>query len=283
MITNQPPIAMCTDIEVSVDGNCQASITAEDVDGGCYDPDDGDTLTLSIDNSGPFSPGIHTVTLTVTDDSGESDSCEATVTVIDDTPLIPDLDALPEITAECFVEISDFPTATDNCSGSIIGSTNDPTVYNELGTYSITWTYEDESGNITTQNQTVNVVDTTAPVVEDIMVNPHVLWPPNHKMVLVTPTIIVIDNCDPIPTVTLKLITMNEGDETNTYDPIYDTFIGDGHTSNDIQVDEDGNIYLRAERSGKNDGRVYTLTFTVSDASGNSTELSVNVLVPHNQ
>ena len=43
---------------------------------------------------------------------------------------------------------------------------------------------------------------------------------------------------------------MNEGEETNTYDPDYDDTSGDGHTLDDIQVDENGNIFLRAERSG---------------------------------
>ncbi len=84
--TNQPPVAVCKDIEIPVDENCQATITPEDVDGGSHDPDKGDIITLSVDNEGPFTTGTHSVTLTVRDQSGEYDTCEAFVTVIDNMP-----------------------------------------------------------------------------------------------------------------------------------------------------------------------------------------------------
>ena len=56
-------------------------------------------------------------------------------------------------------------------------------------------------------------------------------------MVAIAPVITVSDNCDPAPDITLKSISMNEGEETNTYDPLYDTTQGDGNTLDDIQVD----------------------------------------------
>jgi len=83
---NVPPIAVCKDIEIPADENCQASITAVDVDGGSYDPDEGDTITLSVDNLGPFTLGEHDVNLTVTDEHDASDICQAMVTVVDETP-----------------------------------------------------------------------------------------------------------------------------------------------------------------------------------------------------
>jgi hypothetical protein len=101
-------------------------------------------------------------------------------------------------------------------------------------------------------------------------------------MVLITPSFSVSDDSDPNPVVTLELITMNEGDETNTYDPLFDTTLGDGNTLNDIQVNTNGEIYLRAERSGKGEGRIYTLMFKVTDVSGNSSSKTVTVTVPHN-
>jgi hypothetical protein len=76
---------------------------------------------------------------------------------------------------------------------------------------------------------------------------------------------------------------MNEGEETSTYDAMYDDTQGDGHTVDDIQIDENGLIYLRAERSGKGDGRVYTITYQAVDASGNTSEATATVTVPHNQ
>ena len=76
---------------------------------------------------------------------------------------------------------------------------------------------------------------------------------------------------------------MNEGEETNTFDPDYDYTVGDGHTTDDIQVSENGDIYLRAERSGTRYGRVYTITYAATDASGNTATASAEVIVPHNK
>jgi hypothetical protein len=61
------------------------------------------------------------------------------------------------------------------------------------------------------------------------------------------------------------------------------TIVEEEKTRGDIQVDEDGNIYLRSERSGQStNGRLYTLTFNATDASGNLTTVEVLVHVPHN-
>ena len=75
---------------------------------------------------------------------------------------------------------------------------------------------------------------------------------------------------------------MDEGNETNTYEPLVDDTVGDGNTLDDIQVTEDGRIFVRAERSGKEDNQVYTITYEAEDASGNTSEASATVLVPHN-
>ena len=65
-----------------------ATITAEDIDNDSSDPD-GDPITLALDATGPFGLGDTQVTLTVTDGSGESSNCTATVSVVDATaPII---------------------------------------------------------------------------------------------------------------------------------------------------------------------------------------------------
>ena len=46
---------------------------------------------------------------------------------------------------------------------------------------------------------------------------------------------------------------------------------GDGNTLNDIVIASDcKSVQLRSERSGNGDGRVYTITFKVSDTAGNT-------------
>lgn len=80
---NRPPVALCQDITVCTDpGTCEATVEAADVDAGSYDPD-GDPITMTIAPSGPYPLGQTIVVLTVTDPLGESDSCEATITVVD--------------------------------------------------------------------------------------------------------------------------------------------------------------------------------------------------------
>lgn len=113
--TVQAPEALCKDIEVALDENGQAFISAAEVDDGSYDPKGG-SVTLSVDKS-EFSCadlGANSVTLTVTDEQGNPGACMATVTVVDTTA--------PEISSNAAATIipPDAPisftaTAADNC------------------------------------------------------------------------------------------------------------------------------------------------------------------------
>ncbi len=83
---NTPPVAICTDILLVADaGSCTATGS---VDGGSYDPD-GAVASIVQSPAGPYALGINNVQLTVTDDSGDSDSCPAVVEVVDEAaPLV---------------------------------------------------------------------------------------------------------------------------------------------------------------------------------------------------
>lgn len=117
------------------------------------------------------------------------------------------------------------------------------------------------------------VLDQEPPELE-VTVSPAELWPPNHEMIEISVDIEVTDNVDPNPLVRLESITSNEGDNA----------IGDGNTSNDIQIDTTtGAIFLRAERSGTGSGRVYTLTYSARDAAGNVAFATAEVTVPKSQ
>ena len=149
------------------------------------------------------------------------------------------------------------------------------------GEYVITLIVNDGIEDSGPDEVVVTVQDTTPPEFS-LSVEPNVLWPPNHKMVLIMPSWEVSDNCDESVDVTLVNIIMNEGDEMDTFDGVYDITVGDGHTVGDIQVDSDG-IWLRAERSGTGGGRVYTITYQAVDDSGNTAQATADVTVPHDQ
>ncbi len=116
----------------------------------------------------------------------------------------------------------------------------------------------------------LDVCDEIAPTFDEVSVSPDTLWPPNHKYVDVTATVVVSDNFDPSPTITLVSVTSNEPDNG----------LGDGDTPNDIVIVDDFNFQLRAERSATGDGRIYTITYEVTDACGNSTLATAEVTVP---
>lgn len=118
----------------------------------------------------------------------------------------------------------------------------------------------------------LDICDEIAPTFDEVSVTPELLWSPNHKYVDVTATVTVSDNFDPNPTITLVSVTSNEPD--NAPGP------EDGNTVNDIVIVDDFNFKLRAERSDLGTGRVYTITYMVTDACGNSATHSVTVTVP---
>jgi dipeptidyl aminopeptidase/acylaminoacyl peptidase len=120
---NEAPEAICQDITIQAESNCQAYIIPQDIDNGSYDPDEGDEITLTCDNSGPFAPGVNNVTLTVTDSHGESDTCIAVVTVLDaNAPVFISASASPDVLwppNHKMVPVTINAAVTDNCSGDV--------------------------------------------------------------------------------------------------------------------------------------------------------------------
>jgi hypothetical protein len=117
----------------------------------------------------------------------------------------------------------------------------------------------------------VEIIDTTPPTIS-ALADKTCLWPPNHKYHKIGMMVDAQDTCDPDPVVVLASVVSSEPDND----------IGDGNTINDVMLgDDDLMFYLRAERQGPGSGRVYTATYTATDASGNFTDALVLVTVPH--
>jgi len=197
------------------------------------------TVTLE-----PGCPDDYVITLVVNDGIEDSEPNEVVITVVDTTP--PVITCPPDVTLECpadtSVEANGSATADDSCGSVTIAHSDQwqPGCGN-TGILTRTWTATDEYGNSSSCLQKLTVVDTTSPDFE-LSVTPTMLWPPDHKMYEITPSWIVSDDCDMSPDVSLVGIVANEGNDT----------VGDGHTTGDIDIGEDGSIYLRSERSKRN-------------------------------
>ncbi len=100
--------------------------------------------------------------------------------------------------------------------------------------------------------------------------SPTTLWPPNGKLVSIHAAIVVQDDYDPAPEIKLESITANE--------------LADGDIQNAQIGTDDRDFYLAAKRAGNNmAGRIYTVTYSATDASGNKATASATVTVPHDQ
>ena len=80
VIDNIYPVAICNNISISLE-NMFAEISIEDIDNGSYDNCEEVTLSISQTDFDESHIGDNTVILTITDSSGNTDTCEAIVTV----------------------------------------------------------------------------------------------------------------------------------------------------------------------------------------------------------
>jgi len=143
------------------------------------------------------------------------------------------------------------------------------------GTYTVTLQVTDSAGQSATDEVVITIDDQTPPEI-GVTLNRSVLWPPNHRMVGIRANVDAFDFCSEV-TLVLTSVTSNEPENSQ----------GDGNTAPDIMgIDpgtEDFAFQVRAERSGTGTGRIYTATYSATDLSGNVSEGTAEVKVPHDR
>ncbi len=114
-------------------------------------------------------PGAYTVRYNVNDGNGNNaDEVTRTVNVVDSTLPMVTLSGANPATVECHTSYTDAgATAGDACAGDLAGSITAISTVNTSvpGVYAVTYNVGDGSGNSATATRTVNVVDTTPPVI----------------------------------------------------------------------------------------------------------------------
>jgi predicted extracellular nuclease len=237
------------------------------------DDDYGD-LTASIVSSGSVDAntvGTYTRSYSVSNDYITA-TATRTVNVVDTTPPVLTLNGDSPMTVELgSIFVDPGATATDTCAGSlssaIVNSGGVDTLH--VGTYTVTYTVSD-GYNLSSATRTINVVDTTAPTLSTITADPSVLWPPNGRMERVRLFYTVTDVSGPV--VCRVGVTSDEPWRRHGHDRVPDWFVVSPRL-----------LMLRAERDPRGDGRIYTITVTCRDASGNRSVGSTTVTVPKDQ
>ena len=299
-----PPV---TPTLTDVTGECSATAVAPTTTDACAGTITGtttDALTYSTQ-------GIHVITWTFDDGNGNSTTATQNVVIDDVTaPLIP---TLTDMTGEC-TATAVAPTTTDACSGTITGTTTDALTYSIQGIHVITWTFDDGNGNSITVTQNVIIDDVSppedpeladvlgecsatavAPIINDACAGPitgtttddltystqgtHVInWTftdASGNSITVAQNVVIEDVTAPSATCPEDVITcdgfVNSIGLTNVTDnctiPAV-TFDLSGATTGSGTGDASGEIF--------NPG-VTTVTYTIDDGNGNSSQCVVSV------
>jgi uncharacterized lipoprotein YddW (UPF0748 family) len=173
-------------------------------------------------------------------------------------------------------------SATDNCAGvaateySLDGATWQPyaggfTISAE-GTTTVSYRSTDRAGNSEAVKTLVVMIDKSAPSVS-LSASPNRIWPPNGKMIPVT-------------------LTLNGSDAVSGLSSVSYTITDEYGTSLSIPARSlSGNaaswtetLPVEARRSGGDlDGRLYQVTATITDAAGNTSTATTDIIVGHDQ
>lgn len=159
---------------------------------------------------------------------------------------------------------------TDNCDGSLPASCDHPSgSFFPPGTTAVTCGAADRCGNEATCTFNVNV-ETAAPSLDcsTASASPGLLWPPNHKLVPIQ-----ISGMAEDVAITVTGILQDE--------PVHSP--GSGNTGPDAKGVGTSTPWVRPERQGDGDGRVYHISFMATAADGGSCRGTVKVGVPHSQ
>lgn len=172
------PVAVCQNFTAELNADGEVVVAGSDVDGGSSDNSGTFTITLSQNIFGCSDLGANTVTVTITDPSGNTDTCTATITVEDNLGAAFDCYASETVeydAGNAFYTLPDYiangdVTATDNCTTSLT-ITQTPAAGTQLteGTYVVAFETTDDEGNTSSCEFTLTVVPEILAVTETLL------------------------------------------------------------------------------------------------------------------
>ena len=248
-------------------------------------PFNGDSPSINVP-TGSLTPGAHTIGLTVTGSCGTV-THTATLTVNAptattdpaDQTVCQGLDAHFSTTASGTGPFSYAWTVDGSPFGGNSPNITVPTGSLSVGAHTVTVTTTGSCGTAT-QTAILNVTSPT-PVIT-LSSTTATMWPPNHQYQTFNVSDFVANatgGCDSSQNLTNSVVIQSVSSDEPEENPSG----ADGNTLNDIVIAPDcKSVQLRRERDGNLNGRVYTITFKVTDSFGNTATATVKVFVPKN-
>ncbi|MFK7932956.1 MAG: hypothetical protein AB8G22_05560, partial [Saprospiraceae bacterium] len=233
LIDTTPPVVTCPPANVTIecsdsrDPDENTNLSRPTFTDNCSEV--GDIVVNFTDDesglSGCAETGVLIRTWTVTDECDNTSTCVQTITIQDTTN--PVITCPNEVTVECSDDLNPYnntalgvPTVSDNCSAEAniaLTYTDDESNLTECGGntgYILrTWTATDECDNFTTCVQTINLIDTTPPVVTcppaNVTIECSDSRDPDANPNLDRPTF--TDNCSDVGTITATFVDDESG------------------------------------------------------------------------
>jgi Immunoglobulin I-set domain len=247
-------------------------------------PFNGDSSSINVP-TGSLTPGAHTIGLTVTGSCGTVTQ-SATLTVNAATATTDPADQSVCQGTDAHFSTTASGTGPFHYAWTLDGSPFNgdsssitvPTGSLSVGNHTVTVTTTGSCGSAT---QTATLTVTSATPVINLSTTSATMWPPNHQYQtfnvsdFVSSATAGCDSHDVTSSVVIQKVSSDEPEENPSG--------ADGNTLNDIVIAPDcKSVQLRSERDGNLDGRVYTITFKVTDSFGNTATATVKVFVPKN-
>jgi PKD domain-containing protein/K319-like protein len=290
-ITNRPPVANAgADQTLQAAGPAGTPVT---LNGSLSSDPDGDALTFVWAQGGTIvgksavvpltlNAGAYTFTLTATDAGGLSSSAVTHVTITNtNRPPVANAGADPAF--QCagprgtLVKLDGSASADPNgyalkfvwadSSGNVLGNSAVTSVLASLGTHTYTLTVTDSAGLSSKATTSVTVQDTLPPTL-GVSLSTSVRRLKDNKLVFVNAAINVGDVCDPKPKVKLISITSNDPADRGRHVVSDVEAVGGGPVAFGTDV---RSFLLRAERPENRLPLIYAVTYSATDASGNTT------------
>lgn len=248
-------------------------------------PFNGDSPSINVPTAS-LTPGAHTIGLTVTGSCGTV-THTATLTVNAQTQTTDPADQTVCQGLDAHFSTTASGTGPFSYAWTLDGSPFNgnspnitiPTGSLAIGNHTVTVT---TTGSCGTATQTAILTVTSSTPVINLSSTSATMWPPNHQYKTFNVSDFVSSatgGCDSSQNLTASVVIQQVSSDEAEDNPSG----GDGNTLNDIVIAPDcKSVQLRAERDGNLNGRVYTITFKVTDSFGNTATATVKVSVPTN-